>query len=54
MSQVQEILDRGFIQPCIFKCGASVLFVKKKVGNKRTVAFILSHMKVRIKIGLII
>ncbi|KAI3762252.1 hypothetical protein L1987_52677 [Smallanthus sonchifolius] len=32
MSQLQKLLDRGFIRPSISPCGAPVLFVKKKDG----------------------
>ncbi|GMI69883.1 hypothetical protein HRI_000657600 [Hibiscus trionum] len=34
-SQLQELLDRGFIRPSSSLCGAPVLFVKKKDGNMR-------------------
>jgi hypothetical protein len=33
--QLQEILDRGFICPCVSPWGAPVLFVKKKDGTMR-------------------
>jgi hypothetical protein len=33
--QIQELLDKGFIRPCISPWGASVLFVKKKDGSMR-------------------
>ncbi|KAI3819562.1 hypothetical protein L1987_13403 [Smallanthus sonchifolius] len=35
MSQLQELLDRGFIRPSISPWGAPVLFVKKKDGSMR-------------------
>ena len=31
--QLQELLDRGFIQPSVSPWGAPVLFVKKKYGT---------------------
>ena len=34
-SQLQELLDKGFIQPSVSPWGAPVLFVKKKVGTLR-------------------
>jgi hypothetical protein len=34
-SQLQELLDKGFIRPCFSPWGASVLFVKKKDGSFR-------------------
>ena len=34
-SQLQEILDKGFIRPSVSPCGALVLFVKKKDGILR-------------------
>nr|GEW98527.1 hypothetical protein [Tanacetum cinerariifolium] len=34
--EVQELLDRRFIQPSVSSCGASVLFVKKKDGSMRS------------------
>ncbi|KAL5773523.1 hypothetical protein ACOSQ2_013447 [Xanthoceras sorbifolium] len=33
--QLQELLDKGFIRPCVSPCGAPVLFVKKKDGSLR-------------------
>ncbi|KAJ4938747.1 hypothetical protein NE237_008271 [Protea cynaroides] len=33
--QLQELLDKGYIQPCISPWGAPVLFVKKKDGSVR-------------------
>ena len=33
--QLQELLDKGFIQPSISPWGAPVLFVKKKDGSMR-------------------
>ncbi|GJZ12662.1 putative reverse transcriptase domain-containing protein [Tanacetum coccineum] len=35
MSQLQELLDKGFICPSSSPWGASILFVKKKDGNMR-------------------
>ncbi|GJT72995.1 putative reverse transcriptase domain-containing protein, partial [Tanacetum coccineum] len=34
-NQLQELADRGFIQPCTSPWGAPVLFVKKKDGSFR-------------------
>ena len=34
-TQLQELVDRGFIRPSISPCGAPVLFVKKKDGTWR-------------------
>ena len=34
-SQLQELLDRGFIRPSVSPWGASILFVKKKDGTLR-------------------
>ncbi|KAA3467648.1 DNA/RNA polymerases superfamily protein [Gossypium australe] len=34
-AQIQEFLDRGFIQPSVLPWGAPVLFVKKKDGTMR-------------------
>ena len=34
-SQLQELLDKGFIQPSVSPWGAPVLFVKKKDGTLR-------------------
>ena len=34
-SQLQELLDKGFIRPSVSPWGASVLFVKKKDGTLR-------------------
>lgn len=34
-AQIQELLDRGFIQPSVFLWRAPVLFVKKKDGTLR-------------------
>ena len=33
--QLKELLDKGFIRPCISPWGAPVLFVKKKDGSLR-------------------
>nr|GFD48779.1 transposon Ty3-I Gag-Pol polyprotein [Tanacetum cinerariifolium] len=33
--QLQELLERGFIRPCVSPWGAPVLFVKKKDGSMR-------------------
>ena len=35
MSQLQQLLDKGFIRPCTSPWGALVLFVKKKDGTMR-------------------
>jgi hypothetical protein len=35
MTQLQELLDKGFIRPSISPWGAPVLFVKKKDGSLR-------------------
>ncbi|GKC95022.1 putative nucleotidyltransferase, ribonuclease H [Tanacetum coccineum] len=35
ISELQELLDKGFIRPCSSPRGASVLFVKKKYGSMR-------------------
>ena len=35
MSQLQELLDKGFIRPSVSPWGAPVLFVKKKDGSMR-------------------
>ncbi|GJY05852.1 putative reverse transcriptase domain-containing protein [Tanacetum coccineum] len=35
MSQLQELLDKGFIRPSSSPWGASILFVKKKDGSMR-------------------
>ena len=34
-SQLQELLDKGFIRPSVSPCGAPILFVKKKDGTLR-------------------
>ena len=34
-SQLQDLLDKGFIRPRVFPWGAQVLFVKKKDGSMR-------------------
>ena len=34
-SQLQELMDKGFIQPSVLPWGAPVLFVKKKDGTLR-------------------
>ena len=34
-AQLQELLEKGFIQPSVSPCGAPVLFVKKKYGTLR-------------------
>ena len=34
-TQLQELLDKGFIQPSVSLWGALVLFVKKKDGTLR-------------------
>ena len=34
-AQIQELLDKGFIQPSSFLWGSPVLFVKKKYGSMR-------------------
>ena len=34
-TQLQELLDKGFVQPSVSPWGASVLFVKKKDGTLR-------------------
>ena len=31
--QLQELLDKGYIQPSVSPCGALVLFVKNKYGT---------------------
>ncbi|XP_070054057.1 uncharacterized protein [Nicotiana tomentosiformis] len=33
--QLQELLHKGFLRPCVSPWGASVLFVKKKYGSMR-------------------
>ena len=33
--QLKDLLDKGFIRPCISPWGAPVLFVKKKDGSLR-------------------
>ena len=33
--QLQDLTDKGFIQPSIYRWGAPVLFVKKKDGTLR-------------------
>ena len=35
MTQLQELLDKGFIRPSSSPWGASTLFVKKKDGSMR-------------------
>ena len=35
-SQLQELLDKGFIRPSVSPWGAPILFVKKKDGTLRT------------------
>ena len=35
MTQVQDLLDKGFIRPSVSPWGAPVLFVKKKDGSLR-------------------
>ena len=35
MSQPEDFLDKGFIQPRISPCGVPVMFVKKKNGYSR-------------------
>ena len=34
-TQLQELLEKGFVQPSVSPWGASVLFVKKKDGTLR-------------------
>ena len=34
-TQLQELLDKGFVRPSVSPCGASVLFVKKKDDTLR-------------------
>ena len=34
-SQLQELMDKGFIRPSVSPCGAPVLFVKKKYDTLR-------------------
>ena len=34
-TQLQELLDKGFVRPSVSPWGASVLFVKKKDGTLR-------------------
>ena len=34
-TQLQKLLDKGFIRPSVFPWGAPVLFVKKKDGTLR-------------------
>ena len=34
-TQLQELLDKGFVRPSVSPCGAPVLFVKKKDGTLR-------------------
>ena len=34
-SQLQELMDKGFIRPCVLTWGAPVLFVKKKDDTLR-------------------
>ena len=35
-TQLQKLLDKGFIRPCVSPWGASVIFVKKKDGSLLT------------------
>ncbi|GKF43304.1 hypothetical protein Tco_0129856 [Tanacetum coccineum] len=49
LNQLQELADRGFIQPSTLPWGAPVLFVKKKDGSFKRIECLLDK---RIKIRL--
>ncbi|GJR85714.1 reverse transcriptase domain-containing protein [Tanacetum coccineum] len=46
-NQLQELLDRGFIQPSTSSWGAPVLFVKKKDGSFRMCSSVYSKIDLR-------
>ena len=48
-TQLQELLDRGYIKPSVSPWGAPVLFVKKKNGTLRLCIDYIKLNKVTIK-----
>ena len=49
-TQLQELLDKGFIRPSVLPWGAPVLFVKKKDGSLRMCIDYWQINKVTVKI----
>ncbi|XP_077249189.1 uncharacterized protein LOC143888636 [Tasmannia lanceolata] len=48
-TQLQELLDKGFIRPSMSPWGAPILFVKKKVGSMRLCIFYRELNKVTVR-----
>ena len=48
-TQLQDLVDKGFIQPSVFPWGAPILFVKKKDGTMRLIIVYRQLNKITIK-----